>query len=119
MKTLQDIWDSQIQEQLSPHKLGTRLIGKKLREKGIILTDDQLAEIEAKLLDLPDDAISISIDEDQLPAVDLESEEDIRELLRVDLSDSEEDIEELFVVLHKLVPLRAFHKVVPLCTLTI
>ncbi len=41
------------------------------------------------------------IDEDQLPAVDLKSEEDIRELLRVDLSDSEEDIEELFDQLTK------------------
>ncbi len=96
MRTLQDIWESQIEEQLSPHKLGTRLIAKRLKKKGVILTDDQLAEIEAKLLNLQDDAITISIDEDQLPAVDLKSEEDIRELLRIDLSDSEQDIEELF-----------------------
>ena len=96
MKRLQGIWDSQIEEQLSPHKLGARLIEKKLKKKNVTLTYDQLAEIEAKLLNLQDDAITISIDEDQLPTIDLKSEDDIRELLRVDLSDSEQDIEEFF-----------------------
>jgi hypothetical protein len=52
MKILQDIFDSQIEEHLSFHKIGARLIEKKLDEMGISLAEDQLVEIEAKLLKL-------------------------------------------------------------------
>lgn len=95
MRTLQDIFDSQIQEQLSFHRIGARLIEKKLGELDITLSDAQLAEIESKLLNLQGDVITISIDDDQIPTLDPSSEEAIKDVLRIDLSDSEGDIEAL------------------------
>lgn len=95
MRILQDIFDSQIEEQISFHKIGVRLIKKRLGELGIILTDDQLAEIESKLLNSQGDAVTISIDNDQLPTLDPSSEEKIRNTLRLDLSDYGEDLEGL------------------------
>lgn len=95
MKTLQDILDSQFREQLSFHKVGTRLIEKRLRELGVTLIDDQLAEIESKLLNLQGDAITISIDDDQLPVLGFKSQEAIKDVLRIDFSGSEEELEEL------------------------
>jgi hypothetical protein len=93
---LQDIFKSQIQEQLSFHKIGTRLIEKKLKEKGITLNDDQLTKIESWLLNLEGNAITITIDEERLPVLNLGSEEEIKDILRIDLSNFERDIEELF-----------------------
>jgi hypothetical protein len=95
MGKLQDIWDSLIDEQLAFHKLAARLIEKRLRDKDIILTDAQLAEIEAKLLSRQGDSISLSIEDCQLPSMDSESEEEIQDLLQIDLSDSEKDMEGL------------------------
>src|SRR2546428_13513791 len=66
MRILHDIFETQLQEQLSFYKVGTRLLQKKIEKVGISLTEKQLAEIEAKLRDLKEDTITIQIDESQL-----------------------------------------------------
>ena len=95
MRILQGIFDSQIQEQLGFHKIGARLIEKRLGELGVTLTATQLADIESKLLNLQGDAITVNIGDDQLPTLVSSSEETLRDILHIDLSDSEEDIDAL------------------------
>lgn len=95
MKTLQDIFDSQIQEQISFHKIGTRLIEKKCKEQGVTLAEDQLAAIEDKLRNLESNAITISFDEQQMSSFGLEQEGQPDTDFCIDLSDSENDLKEL------------------------
>jgi hypothetical protein len=89
VRVLQEIFEAQIDEELSFHKVGTRLIEKKLEEVGIPLTDEQLVEIQDKLRNLEGDAITVDIDDAQLSLSGLKLQE-----LSIDLSDSVDDVEE-------------------------
>jgi hypothetical protein len=95
MGMLQDMLESRVREQFALHKVGTRLIENKLQEKGVRLTEDQLAALESKLENVECDSLTIQIDEAQLPALEWKSQEDVKSFLDIDLSDSQADIEEL------------------------
>ena len=94
MKILQDVWESQMKEHLSPHKLLARFIEKGLSKKGVTLTEDQMTEIVAQLLDPRNDGLTIEISEDQTYALGSKSTDEIREILRVDLRDSQAEIDQ-------------------------
>jgi hypothetical protein len=91
MKTLQEAFDSQIQEYLSLHKVGTKLIKRRFDNLGIHLTEDQLIEIESKLQNFESDAITVDMDENQILSFDLNLEDNFR----IDLSDSDDEVEEI------------------------
>ncbi|MDY6966866.1 MAG: DUF5677 domain-containing protein [Halobacteriota archaeon] len=95
MKILQDIFDSQIQEQISFHQIVTRLIEKKCKEQGVTLAKDQLNAIEDKLRNLESDTITISFDEQQMSSSGIEQvgQHDID--FCIEMSDSENDLKEL------------------------
>lgn len=95
MRILQEIFESQIQEHLSFHKVGTKLIQRRFEKLGTTLTEDQLAEIETKLRNLEGDAIIVNIDESQLPAFGLKLEQELGDGFQIDLSNSDDDLEEL------------------------
>lgn len=95
MRTLQEMWDSLVEEYLSPHRLGAILIHEHFKAKGVTLTDVQLSDIETKLLNQDISTITLDIEDNQLPPDALKSGEDTRELLSVDLSGSEQDVEQL------------------------
>jgi len=95
MGMLQDMLESRVREQFALQKVATRLIEKRLQEKGVTLTEDQLAALESKLQNLECDSLTIEIDEGQLPALEWKSQEDVKSFLHVDLSDSQADTEEL------------------------
>ena len=93
MGIMQDSFNSSLQEQI--HNIGSVFIESKLREKGITLTPSQLVEIESKLLHFKGDAITINIDDKQLSKVNIKWKDEIKDTLRLNLSISEQDIEDL------------------------
>jgi hypothetical protein len=95
MRIIQDIFESVIQEQLTFHKIGTTIIKRKLESKGITLTGKQLSEIETKLRNFEEGSIIIDIDENQFSVFGAKSGDDPSTGLRISLSDSETDIDEI------------------------
>jgi hypothetical protein len=95
MGMMQDIFESEIKEQLSLHKIGTKLIRKKFGELGITLTDTQIAAIESKLCAYQGGTFTVSIDDDQLPVLNPKFGETIKNTLHFDLKESKEEIDKI------------------------
>jgi len=104
MKTLQDVFESQTREQFSFDKIAARLVEKRLQALGITPTKAQLAELESTLRNVQSDAITLSIDESQLPRLDPKSEEAIKDGVSIDLGDSEQELDELVEEITKVIP---------------
>jgi hypothetical protein len=93
MGALQASLDSIIQNATKRHKLGAAFIRRKLKERGIILTDAQVDDIESQLLHTSSDRFKINIDENELKTVNPELESGIKDL-HLDLKFSEQDLED-------------------------
>jgi hypothetical protein len=100
VRILQDIFDSQLGEQLFP-KLATKLIAKKFTELGITLTEEQLDDIKSRLQDLKGDTIAISIEDSQAPVLGPKLEVAIRGAVPVDMGDLTPDLNGLLSELSK------------------
>jgi hypothetical protein len=92
MKNLHELLESLVREQLAFPKVGARLIEKRLAELGVSLSDEQLLEVESKLLNLRGDSITISVGADEVPSIKGTSEGAITEILAIDLHDSDDDL---------------------------
>lgn len=116
MQTPKDIFDSLLQDQLSPSKLVLRLIKNKLKDQGIIVSDNQAITILEKLSNTKFSSDFSSLEEDQLSAMGLKSQEDFQRLMQIDLSNSVQEIEGLRK--HLVQSLREFPKVTSRLLLT-
>ncbi len=72
MGTLDSLFVTALQDNFSFKKLGAKLISGKLRERGIILTDKQLHELESRLENQQIESLTLDLDDDQLEAANLE-----------------------------------------------
>lgn len=95
MKRLQDEWDLVMNELLGFPRVATIFIQRKLRAKGVELTDSQLAKVEEGLTDLQTDSILLRLDESQIPEFDSKTGEEIAEILSVDFSNAGTEIDKL------------------------
>lgn len=66
MRVLQQLFESVIAEQFSFGKVGANLIKKKLKDLGVTVTEEQLAEMEARLQSLEGNTLTLAIDDSQL-----------------------------------------------------
>lgn len=92
MKNLHELLESLVREQLTFPKVGARLIEKRLAELGVSLSDEQLLEVESKLLNLSGDSMTISVGADEVPSIEGTSQGAITEILVIDLHDSDDDL---------------------------
>jgi hypothetical protein len=107
MSYFQDYFDELIKDQTSFQKIATEVIRRRLAQRGIELSDDQIDSIERSLGDLDKDSISIQIDEDQLSTFASSGELD-EHYYSLDLSDAGEELEaileERYQAFGKLIP---------------
>ena len=89
MKTLQGMFETALRRELAFHKVGARLIQDRLAQLGVSLNDEQLLEVESKLLNLRGDSITVSVDVEDISSIDSALEDGI------DLRDCERDLEAL------------------------
>ena len=95
MKTLHELFETALRNEWAFHKVGARLIQERLAELGVSLNDEQLLEVESKLLNLTGDSITVSVDVDEVPSIDSAWEDAIGEKRRIDLGDCERDLDAL------------------------
>lgn len=90
MNTLQDMFDQLLHEEFSFKRIGAMLVERKLSERGISLTQEQLAVLQTELQRLAGDTIALDISDEQIKAAGLEPDELNERSLSLDLGDASE-----------------------------
>jgi hypothetical protein len=93
MGKLQALLDSVLEKHSNHHKIVAAVLRKKLKEKGIALTEAQMADLESQLVDLTGNGIAMHLDDNLPTKLNLKLKDEINDL-RLDLSLSEDDIED-------------------------
>jgi hypothetical protein len=92
MKDLHQSFESLIGQQSILPGLGARLLEKRLAELGVGLNDQQLLELESRLLSLKGDSVPASLEVDQMASVEGPSGSPMPDVLAMDSRCSENDL---------------------------
>lgn len=65
MDTIQKIFENELNATFSFSVIGAKLIRKQLEKKGVILTENQVVELERKLLEISGDSVNLNLDLDE------------------------------------------------------
>ncbi len=104
MGTLDEFLNSILTKEFRPARLIARLIAKKLRQQGVILSEDQIQAIEADLSDKQPDQLHIELTEEQkrtLSSSTLKDDSDLQIKLTED--DTNEAIERITASLPNII----------------
>src|SRR6266566_6514860 len=91
MLGLQELFDKQIAEQLTPEILLPRVICSKLEKLNITLTPEQTEKLKAQFADLKSFSFKLNIEDDQVAASGFASEQALEAILKDTFKDLADD----------------------------
>lgn len=79
MDTLQKIFEKELQDSFTFPVVGAKLIRRQLEKKGVILTEEQVDELEKKLQDISGDSINFdfNLDDEQNKVLGISNSEKV------------------------------------------